>query len=59
MRLITKEDVRWVGTVSFAGKSFGFVVRVVSRVLQCFKYIYVACILVCLFLVWLFVSIVY
>ena len=40
-----------VGRGSFAGKSFGSVITVGSRFFQCFKYIYVACILVCLYLV--------
>ena len=39
------------GRVSFAGKSFGSVIRVASRFFQHFKYIYVACILVCVYLV--------
>ena len=35
-----------------SGKSFDSVIRVVSRFFQCFKNTYVACILVCLYLVW-------
>ena len=38
--------------VTFAGKSFDFVVWVISDFSQCFKYTYVACILVCLYLIW-------
>ena len=31
MRLISEEDVGKVGTVSFAGKSFGYIVKIISR----------------------------
>ena len=37
MRLLIKEDAGWYGRASFAGKSFDYVVRVVSRVFQWFS----------------------
>ena len=46
MRLIRKEDLGLAKRISFAGKSFDSVVRLVSRFFQCFKYAYVVYILV-------------
>ena len=53
MSLISKEDVGKVGRVSFAGKSFDSIIRLVSRFFKCFKYNYAFLILVFLYLIWL------
>ena len=53
MKLISKEDLGKVGRVSFADMSFHSVVRLVSKFFQCFKYAYVAHILVFLYVIWI------
>ena len=42
MGLISKEDARWGEKASFAGTSFDSDVTIVSRILQYFKYTFLA-----------------
>ena len=44
MRFLMKEDAGWGGSANFAGKSFGSIVRVVSRIRPALNtLIYLAC----------------
>ena len=52
MRLISKKDLGQVGKVSFSGKSFDSVVRLVSKFFQYFKYAYLVYDMVFLYLFW-------